>query len=106
MKSIAQFKRGDTFSLACTWKDEGVPTSVAGLTITSQLRTNGTLTLVASLTVIVGDQVVTPGAFVLVADSTSLWPVGALVCDIEVAQDEVIRSSESFLVPVTEGVTR
>lgn len=106
MKSIAQFKRGDTFSLACTWKDGGVPTSVAGLTITSQLRTYGALALVASLTVIVGDQVATPGAFALIADSTSLWPVGAMVCDIEVAQDGIIRSSESFLVPVTEGVTK
>jgi len=106
MKSIPQFKRGDTFSLACTWKDGGVPTSVAGLTITSQLRTYGALTLVADLTVIVSDQLVSPGAFVLISDSTGQWPVGAMVCDIEVAQDGIIRSSESFLVPVTEGVTR
>lgn len=106
MKSIAQFKRGDTFSLACTWKDNGVPTSVAGMTITSQLRTHGMLTLVESLTLIVGDQVASPGAFTLLAGSTSAWPVGAMVCDIKVSQDGVVRSSESFMVPVTEGGTR
>lgn len=106
MKSIAPFKRGDTFSLTCTWKDGGVPTSVAGLTITSQLRTHGALTLVANLTVMIGDQLVSPGSFVLFAEGTSSWPVGAMVCDLEVAQEGIIRSSESFIVPVAEGVTR
>lgn len=106
MKSILPFKRGDTFSLACTWKDGGVATSVAGLTIASQIRTHGTLNLVATLEVVVDDQVLSPGVFALVARDTSAWPVGAMVCDIEITQDGIVRSSESFLVPVAEGVTR
>lgn len=106
MKSIAPFKRGDTFSLACTWKEGGVPSSVAGLVIASQLRTHGAMDLVATLAVVVDDQSVAPGAFALVALDTTAWPTGAMICDIEISQDGIVRSSESFLVPVAEGVTR
>ncbi|OGB70426.1 MAG: hypothetical protein A2496_14290 [Burkholderiales bacterium RIFOXYC12_FULL_60_6] len=106
MKSIGPFKRGNTFSLACTWKDGGVPTSVSGLTITSQLRAQGTLNLVATLAVLVSDQVISPGIFALISGDTKLWPVGTMVCDIVITQGDIVRSSESFWVTVAEGVTR
>ncbi len=106
MKSIGPFKRGDTFSLACTWKDGGVPTSAVGLTITSQLRTQGALNLVVTLTVLVGDQVASPGSFALIASDTKLWPIGVMVCDIVITQEGNVRSSESFWVTVVEGVTK
>lgn len=106
MNALPQIKRGDTFSLACTWKECGQPSSVAGFSISSQIRTQGALKLVATLEVIVADQVEKPGSFTLLCTDTSVWPVGTLVCDIAIAQDGVIRSSEAFVVPVVEGVTR
>ncbi len=106
MKSTAPFKRGDTFSLACTWKVSGVPTALTGLVIASQVRTQAGLKLVASLQTVPADQGLTPGLFTLLAGDTANWPIGNLVCDIEITQDGIVRSSESFLIPVVDGVTQ
>lgn len=106
MKNLPSFKRGTTFSLACVYRpDGGLPASVEGIDIRSQLRTSGVPKLVADLEVIRGDQAAAPGAFTLVAHETAGWPVGLLVCDIMLSEGGVVRSSETFGVPVVAGVT-
>lgn len=108
MNSLAQFKRGDTFSLACTWKQSGVATSITGLTIAAQIRNPYGMSLVADLSVVAGNQTTNPGAFILVASNpdTSDWPIGSLICDLQITNGSTIRSSDSFLIPVIEDVTR
>lgn len=107
MQQTAPFKRGDTFSLKCTWKVEGTPTDIAGLTINSQIRT-ASGKLIATLSVIPDNQVTNPGAYALVAvnqDSNS-WPIGDAYCDIQVDDQGIDRSSETFIIPIVEDVTR
>lgn len=107
MKAIAPFKRGDTFSLACTWKVDGVPASISGLTITSQIRSvSGAL--VAQLRVVADDQTASPGKYALVPvnPDTNLWPIGDNYCDIQIDDQGIDRSSETFVVPVIEDVTK
>jgi hypothetical protein len=105
MQTLTNFKRGDTFALVCTWKIDGVPTSIIGLTIASQIRNTYGMTLIDDLTV-------TPlsgtGEFVLapVIPDTSGWAVGNLICDIQVTDGDTVRSSDSFLIVVTQDVTR
>lgn len=105
MKMLDKFKRGATFSLACTWKVSGVPTPITGLTITSQLRqSNGTL--VDNLRVVADTTDATKFALVPTNPDTSTWPVGLLLCDIKTIVDGIERSSETFQIPVIEEVTK
>lgn len=110
MNSLAQFKRGDGFSLTCTWKENGVPAALTGLTISAQIRNPQNMKLVATLlTTPAIDQVANKGVFTLtpVNPSTSAWPIGKMICDIEVINaDGLKRSSDSFVVPIIEDVTK
>ncbi|CAB4121551.1 hypothetical protein UFOVP14_29 [uncultured Caudovirales phage] len=108
MNTLTSFKRGDTFSLACTWKQGGVATSITGLTIAAQIRNTYGMTLVDTLTVVPGNQSTTPGSFTLVPSvaDTNSWPLGSLICDLQVTNGSNIRSSDSFLIPVIEDVTK
>lgn len=102
--SLPAFKRGDTFYLACVYKEAGVPTDVTAYNIRSQVRTS-TGTLVAELTATKGDQVASPGGFTLREDDTQDWPIDTLIADIEVTVAGVVRSTSTFQVPVEEDVT-
>jgi hypothetical protein len=105
MKALPDFKRGDTFALACTYKIDGAPASITGLAIASQIRTVAG-DLVAALTVTASDQVATPGQFTLSAASTTAWPIAGLRCDIQITDGAVIISSDTFLVPVVQDITQ
>lgn len=107
MLQTTPFKRGDTFSLKCTWKVDGIPTDITGLTITSQVRAaNGTL--IAELAPVPDNQTANPGGYALVAinPDTSGWPVGNAYCDIQIDDQGIDRSSDTFVIPVIEDVTR
>ena len=109
MNITAIFKRGDTFSLQCTYKDSaGAPASVTGLTINSQIRNSYGGTLVATLTAVPLDQTTHVGQFNLVpvVSDTSGWPVGNLICDLQITNGTTVRSSDSFIIPVVEDVTQ
>lgn len=108
MQTLAPFKRGDTFSLACTWKQLGVATTVTGLVIAAQIRNLIGMTLIVDLAVVVSDQSINPGAFILVPaiSDTSAWPIGSLICDLQITNGTTIRSSDSFLIPVIEDITK
>lgn len=103
--SLPEFKRGDTFALTCTYKTDGVPTAITGYTIRSQIR-QVNKTLVATLTSTPANQSTDPGVFTLTPDTnTEDWPVETLLCDIEITQSGVIRSTNTFAVPIVRDIT-
>ena len=99
-----KFKRGDTFTLTCTYKVDGVPTSVSTMTIESQIR-NQRDSLIQELTVTKLEQT---GLFTLVASSsdTSEWPITVLRCDIQFSQGDNVRSTQTFNISVLEDITQ
>lgn len=103
--SLPQFKRGDTFSLTCTYKQGGVAHDLTNINIKSQIReaTN----LVTELTVTKANQATNPGVFVMTPQSanTALWPLGNLLCDIQFTEGDAVRSTETFYVQIVEQVT-
>ena len=103
MKQI-KFKRGDTFNLTCTYKVDGSPVSVQSFDIDSQIRTRRGA-LVATL---VDEKTQSTGVFNLspVNANTSDWPVDVLQCDIQISENGVIRSTDTFSIVVAEEVTR
>lgn len=106
MQSLPDFKHGDTFTLACTYKLDGVPASLTGKTLASQIRTIAG-ELVAGLTVTQGNQITSPGSFTLTAAAgTAAWPVAGLRCDIQITEGATIISSDTFLVPVVQDITQ
>lgn len=107
MPTLSEFKRGDTFQLACTYKVEGVAQSVTAFTIESQVR-DSLGGLVATLAATLANQSTSPGQFTLapVNPDTSAWQTGNLQCDIEIASGGVIRSTVTFVIPVVEDITK
>lgn len=105
MKTLDKFKRGATFALACTWKENGTPAPITGLTITSQLRKqNGDL--VDDLRVVADTNDNTKFSLVPTNADTSAWPIGLLFCDIKTLVNGIVRGSETFQIPVIEEVTK
>lgn len=104
---MSPFKRGDTFMFTCRHKVNGVPQSVTGFDIQSQIRTRQG-TLVATLQPRLADQSVSPGLFYLEPQTadTSAWAVGRHSCDIQITSGGVRRSTLTFTLPVVEDITR
>lgn len=98
------FKRGDTFSLSCVYKVDDINTSVAPITIAAQIR-NSDGDLVEQLT---ASKPGTVGLFILTASAaqTLLWDIDLYKCDIQFTENNVVRSSTTFLINVVEDVTR
>lgn len=103
---ISPIKRGDTFTLACTYKQNGVAYDITNFTIRSQVR-DSSGALVEELTTAKADQTTNPGVFVLSAANPMDWPVDILSCDIQFSDSEdVVRSTQTFQIPVVEDVTQ
>ena len=99
-----RFKRGDTFTLTCTYKVDGVPTSVTSIDIDSQIRDNrGALVQDLAVTKLVGT-----GEFTLIATATETaeWPVSVLRCDVQFSKGGSVRSTQTFDISVAEDITR
>ena len=103
--TISPIKRGDTFNMSCVYKENGTPANLTQYTINSQLRDSGD-NLVQALIVTKADQSSLPGAFVLSAIDTSVFPIDLLRCDIQFIEGETTRSTQTFFIPVEEDVTR
>lgn len=104
MKSITNFKRGDTFNLACVYKIDGTATSVTGYDIDSQIREpQGTLIQTLAVT-----KLPEIGSFTLTADAvdTALWPQSVLKCDIQFSENGIVRSTETFNIVVVNEITK
>ncbi len=104
MNTLSEFKRGDTFLLACVYKVDGDPAPIDNLTIASQIRqANGSL--IANMAVEADD--LNPARFFLTPDTeTTTWPLDVLQCDIEITDDGFVRSSETVYIPVVKDITR
>jgi hypothetical protein len=103
---ISPVKRGDTFTLACTYKQNGVVFNVTPFTIRSQVR-DSSGALVEELTATKANQTTNTGVFVLSAADPMDWPVDVLSCDIQFADgDGIVRSTQTFKIPVVEDVTQ
>ncbi len=103
--TIPPIKRGDSFNMSCVYKENGVPTNLANYEIKSQLRDSGD-NLVQELIATKADQSSLPGAFVLTAPDSSVFPIDMLTCDIQFIEGTTVRSTQTFYVPVQEDVTR
>jgi hypothetical protein len=104
MKSITNFKRGDTFSLACIYKVDNVATSVSAYDIDSQVR-DSQGNLIQTLTV---TKLPETGSFTLTADAedTASWPQSVLKCDLQFSENGIVRSTETFNVVVVNEITK
>jgi len=97
-------KRGDTFSLTGTFKQNGVPFSLTGVIVTSQLR-KADGTLIENLTY---TQLPNIGEFTISATAAqaALWPIEVLLCDIQyVFIDGTKESSETFYIQILQDIT-
>lgn len=104
MQLAIDCKRGDTFEVVLDYQPGGIATSLTGATVESKLRA---LNFEQALTVVLADQLVTPGRVTLSCAyaATALWPVGELVGDIQVTNAGIRRSSDDFVVNVLEDRT-
>ena len=103
MKQI-KFKRGDTFSLTCTYKVNGTASSVANYDIESQIRNKrGALISILNAT-----KLGSTGQFTLAPEDsdTSSWPIDVLQCDIQLSEGGAIRSTDTFSIVVVEEITK
>jgi len=99
-----RFKRGDTFTLTCTYKVDNAATSVTSIDIASQIR-NNLSNLIQDLTVTKINQT---GVFTLSATSeeTELWPISVLRCDIQFSENGIVKSTQTFSISVVEDITK
>ena len=102
--NIIKFKRGDTFTLNCTYKVNGVPSSIATIDIDSQVR-DFRGSLIEELTV---TKTGSTGVFTLLssATQTSEWPISVLRCDIQFSQGGIVRSTQTIDISVLEDITQ
>jgi len=99
-------KRGDTLTLACTYKQNGTAATVQDYTIRAQVRDSSGI-LVAELTAAKANQTTNPGVFTLSGGLTTSWPIDELRSDIQfVDPDNVTRSSQTFNISVSEDITQ
>lgn len=105
--TLPTVKRGDTFLLACTYREAGVATDLTGYDVQAQIR-DSLDALVEQLVVALADQGVSPGVFTLapIQNPPTDWPIDLLRCDVQFSLGGVVRSTETFLVPVDIDVTR
>lgn len=99
-------KRGDTFELACTVENAGVPVDITAWTITSQARDDADAVL-QSFTVTKTDAA--NGAFSISATSTQTeaWELGGYSVDIEFIEGGgEVNSTETFTLSVLRDITR
>lgn len=106
MQTLSQHKRGDTFSLACAWKQDGVSAPTTGFTIAAQIRKKSGMDLVTALSVVNRNDAAGTFTLVPVVSDTNTWPTGLLICDLQITNGTTVRSSESFAIPIIEDVTK
>jgi len=99
------WKIGDTIDWDCTAKDSvtGLPESMTGWTVASQVRDGETGAQIAALTVTWTDQA--SGAFNLKAE-TSAWPEKKLRWDIQYTDPQgVVASTDTVILDMQADVT-
>lgn len=102
--TINPIKQGDSFVLACTYKQNDTPSSVELFSIRAQVRDSSD-NLVQEFAVAKANQTSNPGVFTLSAGLTTSWPIDLLRCDIQLSEGGTVRSTQTFYIPVEEDVT-
>lgn len=106
MERIEPLKRGDTFAMYINMTDssseEPVPLVVPVVNIKCQVRTEYDR-LVQDLDVLDTD---TPGKYIIQSDDTQNWPIGDLYSDIQITVNDIVSSSDTFIIPIVKDVTR
>lgn len=109
-QKTSPFKRGDTFSATCTYKENNVPVALTTQVITSQLRTESGKLVSTFLVTKTPDQGANPGQFTLTLATptdTRNWPAPTnLYCDIQVTNNGSIVSTSTFVIPTVVDITR
>jgi len=98
------YKQGDTFAPTAQYlQDDGeTPASLAGYTITSQIR-DQKYNLVETLTATITDAAL--GQFIFTPVQTDGWPLGTLLWDIRYNLDDVIMHTETAHIKIVREVT-
>ena len=98
-----QHKRGDTFSVALTVKQDGEAYDLSGFTGASQIRDRKG-ELLDDLTVEIADA--TGGKVTLTESDTADWEPGTYVCDVEFDDgDGLVWSTPTLEIQVIPDVT-
>lgn len=109
IKSLGKFKRGDTFAFYAKLKDKntGEPVNVEAEKIKSQVR-NSNGVLYAELEVTSHSDPEQLGMYLFKAPAiiTKDWPSSTLYIDIEITDNDIIYSSETFSVTIVKDVTK
>ena len=107
MLQLKKFKRGDTLQLSGIYRIGGVPASLESYTVRSQIKKNGILVATFNVVIPNQNQLSNIGLFnmSISASETSLWTPGLYICDLEFSTGGVVRSTETFEIPVIDGVT-
>lgn len=105
LTTLAPVKRGDTFILACIYKQNGIPADLTQYSIRAQVR-DSSGDLIEELDVTKANQALSPGAFAMSAVNPPDWPIDTLQCDIQFMEETTIRSTQTFYIPVQEDVTK
>ena len=105
--SLQAIKTGDTLVITCTSKDDlGQPLDLTGITVQCMIQLpDGSEQ--HNLTVVVSDQTLTPGVFIISAEAseTATWVAGVYEADIEQSVGNQVTSSSTFYLPVSNGIT-
>ena len=105
--SLQAIKTGDTLVITCTSKDDlGQPLDLTGITIQCMIQLPDESEQ-HNLTVVVSDQTLTPGVFIISAEAaeTATWIAGVYEADIEQSVGNQVTSSSTFYLPVSNGIT-
>jgi hypothetical protein len=87
--------------LIAVTNDDGTVFSFTGVTVTAQVKDRLTLTLIATLTVVVTGI----AGQLSVLQATDTWEPGTYVCDFKFVQGAVVLKSQSFGIIVDPAVT-
>ena len=104
MAQVIEHKRGDTFQLVGWLGSSDNKSSLAGMSIKSQMR-DATNAIFYSFQPSIDSAA---NIFLLEASSlvTAAWPLGAYTCDVQMTDSAgVVRSSPTFTIKIVADVT-
>ena len=101
--TISPVKKGDTFTLVGTYKQDNVPADITSFDIRAQVR-DARGALVDELVITKADQLTDIGVFTVSGGNID-WLPGEYQCDIEFSNGGTVRSTQTFFIPVVQDVT-
>jgi len=108
---LSPFKRGDTWKIIFTWKNDGSPIDLTGCTAKMQIRKKRVGTLLAEINSPTDITITTGGVGEIIAafptDITSTVEPGTHETSLQLTfPSGEVQSSDAIEIPVVEAVTR